>query len=82
MKLIRCNECGDVKALTLNRRYCICRKSSGRYLADMKHARVNGPCEVLGIPNETLELLPLDSPEVVVNQFFKITRKSQYIERR
>jgi hypothetical protein len=48
----------------------------------MKHARINGPAEALGIDDEVLELLPLDSPDVVVNKFFKITRKSQYIERR
>ena len=82
MKLLHCLECRDIKALNFGRRYCLCRKSSGRYLADGKHARVNGPCEVLGIPGEVLERLPLDSPDVVVNQFFKITRKSQYIERR
>ena len=81
MKLLYCRECRSIKSLTMSRQYCTCRKSSGRYLADMKHARVNGPCEVLGIDNEVIELLPLDSPDVVVNKFFKI-RKSQFIERR
>ena len=82
MKLIWCSECGSIRSLSYSRTYCKCRKSSGRYLADGKHARVNGPCEVLGIDDAVLELLPLDSPDVVVNKFFKITRKSQYIERR
>ena len=81
MKLLFCTNCLDIKALTQTRRFCVCRKSSGRYLADMKHARVSGPCEVLGIDQTAIELLPLDSPDVVVNAFYKI-RKSQYVERR
>lgn len=82
MKLLFCTNCLDIKALTQTRRFCVCRKSSGKYLSDGKHARINGPAEVLGIDQAAIELLPLNSPDVVVNQFFKVTHKSQYVERR
>jgi len=82
VKLLYCRECRSIKNLNFSRQYCQCRKSSGRYLSDGKHARVNGPCEVLGVANETLEGLLIDSPETVVNKFYRVTRKSQFVERR
>ena len=53
MKLIRCNQCGDVAILIHTIwRQCECGKSGGQYNDDMISATVGGDCEVIGIRND------------------------------
>lgn len=55
MKLLFCRACHDLLRLPVDgsRRYCACKKSSGRYL-DEKMARYWGPCVPLGVDNNSL----------------------------
>ena len=56
MKLIRCNQCGDVARLVHTKwRKCECGKSGGQYNADMISATVGGDCEVIGLRNDYFE---------------------------
>ena len=59
MKLIRCNQCGDVARLIHTKwRQCECGKSGGQYNDDMISATVGGDCEVIGLRNDYFELKP------------------------
>ncbi len=53
MKLIRCEECGDVVRIVHTKwRKCDCGKSGGQYNDDMISATVGGTCEVIGLRND------------------------------
>lgn len=70
MRLLFCKECTDIKALTVNRRHCSCRKSYGRELAS-GNVRVAGPAAVLGLPRDEVEIMrgpAVDSPEYVLHK--------------
>jgi len=54
MKLLLCCECQDVTKLLSQDRGCRCGKSHGKYVTD-KVVEVTGPCEVLGLDNNTLD---------------------------
>lgn len=59
MKLVKCNQCGDVTRLIHTKwRQCECGKSGGQYNDDMISATVGGDCEVIGLRNDYFELKP------------------------
>ena len=59
MKLIRCNECGDVINLCKEEwRRCYCKESGGQYNEDNQTVIVGGKCEVIGIRNDYFEYKP------------------------
>jgi len=51
MKLIYCEECGDIVRLRIGVRKCECGKSSGQYLSDGIHAEVWGSAIPIGFGN-------------------------------
>ena len=52
MKLIYCNNCGDVvRLIHLKWRKCACGQSGGQYNEDLITATVGGNCRIFGIPN-------------------------------
>jgi len=59
MKLIKCNQCGDVARLIHTKwRKCECGKSGGQYNSDMISATVGGDCEVIGLRNDYFATKP------------------------
>lgn len=56
MKLIYCNFCGDVRALSLEERVCHCGRSGGHYHHDRLRAFCWGPCRMLGFANGSFRL--------------------------
>lgn len=71
MKLLNCRECHDILLILDTMRECRCKKSSARYINDIK-VLYKGPCRILGIANSayvkslkektTLDDLGLSSP--------------------
>ena len=56
MKLIMCNECGDIRALHTEVTTCKCGKCSGHYYSEKATGvEVSGPCLVAGIDNNELQ---------------------------
>lgn len=60
MKLLRCDECGDIFALKLKYRPCACGESGGRYVDSEKVEKVEkvevvGPCRVFGVDSSFWE---------------------------
>lgn len=62
MKLIHCNECGDVISLRYELRHCVCGKSSGQYV-DRLNAEIRGPCTPLGFANSSFSHALQNQPE-------------------
>lgn len=59
MKLIKCNDCGDVVRLTHDKwRMCSCGSSGGQYNEDLTTATVGGNCEVIGLRNDFFDEKP------------------------
>ena len=59
MKLIRCNECGDVVNLCKEVwRRCYCKESGGQYTQGNQTVIVGGRCEVIGIRNDYFDYKP------------------------
>jgi len=54
MKLLYCNDCGDIVALSMDVRTCRCRKSAGCYDINGDDVKVSGPCRVLCLDNRDL----------------------------
>lgn len=50
MKLVQCNECGDMFNLRMEDKSCSCGKTTGRYV-DNSHAVVTGPHMAIAIGN-------------------------------
>lgn len=63
MKLIHCRICGDVVALRLEPRTCICGQSGGHYKEDRLHAVISGPCVPLGFANGSFNRALLARPQ-------------------
>lgn len=56
MKLLFCPNCQDViKLVKAERRYCLCKKSSGQYREDGLNAEIYGDAIPLGIDNTSLQ---------------------------
>lgn len=54
MKLLRCNDCGDVFSLRYRARTCECGKVGGRYLCSVQ-AEYWGNSTPIGLANEDLD---------------------------
>lgn len=70
MRILFCRECTDLKKLVVTRRFCACRKSFGRELANGK-VRYGGPASILGLPRDEVEILrgpAEDKPEYVLHK--------------
>ena len=90
MKLLNCRECHDILLILDTMRECRCKKSSARYINDIK-VLYKGPCRILGIAKlglrqvsqgkTTLDDLGLSSPryewfEILEGQNIKKSRDS------
>lgn len=54
MKLLLCLECQDVQKIIGAERSCFCGACSASLADDGLHAKVSGPCQVLGIGSSSL----------------------------
>lgn len=63
MKLLYCQRCGDVVALRLESRTCICGASNGHYKEDQLHVVIKGPCVPLGFANGSFHRALLTRPK-------------------
>lgn len=70
MKLIFCPHCYDVVTLTLQTRYCACKKSSGEYLDEL-NAVYSGDAVPLGIANLSFTKAVLEQPDLGDGKEFK-----------
>jgi hypothetical protein len=69
VKLIRCNECGDVINLCKEEwRRCYCKESGGQYNEDNQTVIVGGKCEVIGIRNDYFDYKPFSKERTEDNR--------------